>query len=307
MIKYAVKMLKNKFFPLIYPEGTELESGQYILVQTEKGEEAVRVFLVNSEIAKHWEKYKPQPLNLVRVMSKEDIARLDDIKKEEYIAFNKCKSLVSKHRLLMNLVQARYTFDMRKITFYYTAQERVDFRELLKDLTQTFKRVRIDLRHIGVRDETSIVEGNGLCGKPFCCCSWLRKFDSINIKLAKDQGMPITPGKISGTCGRLLCCLNYEYKDYIDAAKEMPPVGCGVMTADGLGRVCSINFLNEKISVKLEDGKIKDYPKDELEMVDTKVDIDIDNIGITYPVDENDAKIDIRKLEDDRNSTTGNV
>ena len=307
MIKYAVKMLKNKFYPLVYPEGTELESGQYILVKTEKGEEAVRVFLVNSEIAKHWEKFKPQPLNLVRVMSKEDIAKLDEIKKEEYIAFNKCKALVAKHKLSMNLVQSRYTFDMRKITFYYTAQERVDFRELLKDLTQTFKRVRIDLRHIGVRDETSIVEGNGLCGKPFCCCSWLRKFDSINIKLAKDQGMPITPGKISGTCGRLLCCLNYEYKDYIDAAKEMPPVGCGVMTADGLGRVCSINFLSEKISVKLEDGKIKDYPKDELEMVDTKVDIDIENVGLTYPMDENDAKIDIRKLEDDRNSTTGNV
>ena len=119
--------------------------------------------------------------------------------------------------------------------------------------------------------------------------------------------MPITPGKISGTCGRLLCCLNYEYKDYISAAKEMPPVGCGVMTADGLGRICSINFLNEKISVKLEDGKIKDYPKTELEMVDTKVDIDIDDVRITYPIDENDAKIDIRKLEDDRNSTTGNV
>lgn len=307
MIKFAVKMLKNKFYPLVYPEGVELESGQYVLVQTEKGEEAVKAFLVNTEIAKHWEKYKPEPLNLIRVMNKEDVARLDDIKKEEYIAFNKCKNLVANHKLQMNLVQARYTFDMRKITFYYTAQERVDFRELLKDLTQTFKRTRIDLRHIGVRDETSIVEGNGLCGKPFCCCSWLRKFDSINIKLAKDQGMPITPGKISGTCGRLLCCLNYEYKDYIEAAKEMPPVGCGVMTADGLGRVCSINFLNEKISVKLEDGKIKDYPKTELEMVDTKVDIDIDNIGITYPMDENDAKIDIRKLEDDRNSTTGNV
>lgn len=307
MIKFAVKMLKNKFYPLTYSEGIELESGQYVLVQTEKGEEAVRVFLVNSEIAKHWEKYKPEPLPLIRVMSKEDIARLDDIKKEEYIAFNKCKNLVATHKLQMNLVQARYTFDMKKVTFYYTAQERVDFRGLLKDLTQTFKRTRIDLRHIGVRDETSIVEGNGLCGKPFCCCSWLRKFDSINIKLAKDQGMPITPGKISGTCGRLLCCLNYEYKDYIAAAKEMPPVGCGVMTADGLGRVCSINFLNEKISVKLEDGKIKDYPKDELEMVDTKVDIDIDDVRLVYPIDENDAKIDIRKLEDDRNSTTGNV
>ena len=307
MIKFAVKMLKNKFYPLTYPEGVELESGQYVLVQTEKGEEAVKAFLVNSEIAKHWEKYKPEPLSLIRVMNDEDIARLEDIKKEEYIAFNKCKNLVQNHKLQMNLVQARYTFDMRKITFYYTAQERVDFRELLKDLTQTFKRTRIDLRHIGVRDETSIVEGNGLCGKPFCCCSWLRKFDSINIKLAKDQGMPITPGKISGTCGRLLCCLNYEYKDYIEAAKEMPPVGCGVMTADGLGRVCNINFLSEKISVKLEDGKIKDYPKDELEMVDTKVDIDIDDVRITYPIDENDAKIDIRKLEDDRNSTTGNV
>lgn len=307
MIKFAVKMLKNKFYPLDYPEGTELENGQYVLVQTEKGEEAVKVFLVNSEIAKHWEKYKPESLPLIRIMNKEDISRLEEIKKEEYIAFNKCKNLVANHKLQMNLVQTRYTFDMRKVTFYYTAQERVDFRGLLKDLTQTFKRTRIDLRHIGVRDETSIVEGNGLCGKPFCCCSWLRKFDSINIKLAKDQGMPITPGKISGTCGRLLCCLNYEYKDYIAAAKEMPPVGCGVMTADGLGRVCSINFLNEKISVKLEDGKIKDYPKTELEMVDTKVDIDIDDVRITYPIDENDAKIDIRKLEDDRNSTTGNV
>lgn len=307
MIKYAVKMLKNRFYPLDYPGEMKLENGQYVLVRTEKGEEAVRVFVVNSEIAAHWEKYKPESVPLVRVMSKEDVAQLDEIKKEEYIAFNKCKELVAKHNLSMNLVQTRYTFDRKKITFYYTAQERVDFRELLKDLTQTFKRVRIDLRHIGVRDETSIVEGNGLCGMPFCCCSWLRKFDSINIKLAKDQGMPITPGKISGTCGRLLCCLNYEYKDYIAAAKEMPPVGCGVMTADGLGRVCSINFLSEKLSVKLEDGKIKDYRKNEVEMVDTKVDIDIDIDILTYPIDENDAKIDIRKLEDDKNSTTGNV
>ena len=121
----------------------------------------------------------------------------------------------------------------KKITFYYTASERVDFRELLKDLTQVFKRVRIDLRHIGVRDETSIMEGTGICGRPFCCCSFLRKFESINIKLAKDQGMPIAPGKISGTCGRLLCCLNYEYSNYIEAAKDMPPLGSSVMTPEG--------------------------------------------------------------------------
>ena len=307
MIKYAVKMLKNKFYPLDCPEGIKLENGQYILVRTEKGEEAVKVEVVCPKIAQHWEKYKPESLPIVRIMTKEDIAELDNIAKEEYIAFNKCKELVAKHKLIMNLVQAKYTFDRKKITFYYTAQERVDFRELLKDLTQTFKRVRIDLRHIGVRDETSIVEGNGLCGKPFCCCSWLRKFDSINIKLAKDQGMPITPGKISGTCGRLLCCLNYEYKDYIEAAKAMPPVGSGVMTADGLGRICSINFISGKISVKHEDGKIKDYEKSELEVVDTKVDIDIDNVPNMYQVEETVSKNDIKKLEDDRNSSTGNV
>ncbi|MBS6554190.1 MAG: stage 0 sporulation protein, partial [Clostridium sp.] len=180
-------------------------------------------------------------------------------------------------------------------------------RGLLKDLTQVFKRVRIDLRHIGVRDETSLLEGNGLCGRPFCCCTFLRKFDSINIKLAKDQGMPITPGKISGTCGRLLCCLNYEYKNYIDAAKDMPPIGSGVMTPDGLGRVCSLHFLSNEIAVKTEDGKIKNFKKEEIEMVDGDVNIEIDIQDTTVYQEQSDYNVDIKQLEDDRNSSTGNV
>lgn len=304
-MKYAVRLLKNTFHPLQVPETLELEHGQMVLVRTEKGEEALKAFLVNHEIAQQWEKSQPEALPVVRTLSQRDMQTLDEIKQEETESFYKCQELIKKHNLTMNLVQCRITFDRRKITFYYTATERVDFRELLKDLTQTFKRVRIDLRHIGVRDETSIVEGNGICGRPFCCCSFLRKFESINVKLAKDQGMPITPGKISGTCGRLLCCLNYEYSNYIEAAKDMPPVGSSVMTPDGLGKVFSLQFLNAKVSVKLEDGKIKEYKKNELEMVDAEVNIEIDIPVVTYP--EENEHVDISQLEDDKNSSTGNV
>lgn len=306
-MKYAVRLVKNTFHPLQVPESLTLEHGQMILVRTEKGEEALKVFAVSPEISKQWEKFKPEALPAIRVLSQRDLQTLDEIKKEEVESFTKCQELVTQHRLGMNLVQCRITFDRKKITFYYTASERIDFRELLKDLTQVFKRVRIDLRHIGVRDETSIMEGTGICGRPFCCCSFLRKFESINIKLAKDQGMPIAPGKISGTCGRLLCCLNYEYSNYIEAAKDMPPVGSSVMTPDGLGKVFSLQFLNSNVSVKLEEGKIKAYSKEEIEMVDAEVNVELDNIptAVTYP--EETEGIDIKQLEDDKNSSTGNV
>ena len=232
---------------------------------------------------------------------------MEDIKKEEVEAFFKCQALVRQHKLAMNLVQCRITFDRRKITFYYTAPERVDFRALLKDLTQTFTRVRIDLRHIGVRDETSILEGVGICGQPFCCSSFLRKFATINVKLAKDQGMPIAPGKISGTCGRLLCCLTYEYSNYIDAAKGMPPIGSSVMTTEGLGKVCYLQFMSGKVAVKLEDGKTKEFDKADIEMVDADVNVEIDVPVINNYAEEDSSNIDIRQLEDDRNSSTGNI
>lgn len=312
MIKYAVKYLKNTFYPVKgVPEGLEIENGALILVRTEKGEEVLKSFLVNREVAQKFEKSDktPEPFEFIRVMTQEDMMILDDLKREEVTSFFKCKDLVKKHNLNMNLVQCRITFDRRKISFYYTAPERVDFRELLKDLTQVFKRMRIDLRHIGVRDESSIMDGTGICGKPFCCSSYLRKFESINVKLAKDQGMPITPSKISGTCGRLLCCLTYEYSNYLEAAKGMPPVGSSVMSPAGLGKVCFIQFLNNTVAVKFEDGKIKEFVKDEIEMVDADVNVDIEDNRINnYSAGEEkvDAK-QLRQLEDDRNSSTGNV
>ena len=307
-MRFAVKYLKNTFYPLKVPDSIRLTDGQMVLVRTEKGEEALKAFVVNSKVSKQWEskKNKPEPLTVIRPLSQRDLQVLDDIKKEEISSFFKCQALVKQHKLNMNLVQCRITFDKRKITFYYTAPERVDFRGLLKDLTQVFTRVRIDLRHIGVRDETSIIDGVGVCGRPFCCASYLRKFAQINVKLAKDQGVPITPGKISGTCGRLLCCLTYEYSNYIDAAKGMPPVGSSVMTPDGLGKVYFLQFLKGTVAVKMEDGKTKEFPKNDIEMVDADVNVELDlssNIN-TYTDDSN---IDIRQLEDDKNSSTGNV
>lgn len=309
-MKYAVRYLKNTFYPLNVPENVRVEEGQLVLVRTDKGEEALKVELVNPEISKLWEhsKNKPMPLQLIRVLSQRDLQTLDDIKKEEVSSYFKCQSLIKHHKLVMNLVQCRITFDRRKITFYYTAPERVDFRALLKDLTQVFTRVRIDLRHIGVRDETSILDGVGICGRPFCCSSFLRKFATINVKLAKDQGMPIAPGKISGTCGRLLCCLTYEYANYIDAAKGMPPIGSSVMTSEGLGKVCYLQFMNGTVAVKMEDGKIKEFPKSDIEMVDADVNVEIDVPAINNAyAEENESSIDIKQLEDDRNSSTGNV
>ena len=310
MIKYAVKYLKNVFVPLKgINDDLDIDS-KLVLVRTEKGEEVLKAFLVNKEISQRFEASQktPEAFEFIRVMTQEDMMIYEDIKKEEVTSFFKCKELVKKHNLLMNLVQCRLTFDRRKISFYYTAPERVDFRELLKDLTQVFKRMRIDLRHIGVRDESSIMDGTGICGKPFCCSSYLRKFESINVKLAKDQGMPIAPSKISGTCGRLLCCLTYEYSNYIEAAKGMPPVGSTVMTPLGLGKVCFIQFLNNTVAVKFEDGKIKEFEKTEIEMVDANINVEIDDSRITsYAADENiDAK-QLKQLEDDKNSTTGNV
>ena len=286
----------------------KIEDGQIVLVRTDKGEEALKAFIVNSKVSECWQnsKSKPEVFPVIRVLSQRDLQTFDDIKKEEVESFFKCQALVKQHKLNMNLVQCRITFDKRKITFYYTAPERVDFRALLKDLTQVFTRVRIDLRHIGVRDETSIMQGCGVCGKPFCCCTYLRKFGSINVKLAKDQGMPIAPGKISGTCGRLLCCLNYEYSNYLDAAKGMPPIGSAVLTPDGLGKVCNLHFMCGKVSVKLEDGKTKEFLKGDIEMVDADVNVEID-LPVMNSYTEDTEGIDIRQLEDDRNSSTGNV
>ena len=306
-MKYAVRTIKNQFHPLKIDDSANIKQGEYVIVRTDKGEEVFRVFIVNEKIQKIWEKYQPEALSVVRIMTDEDFKLYDEQKELEIKAFYKCRDLALKRGLVMKFTQARYTFDRKKITFYYTAPERVDFRELLKDLTREFPRVRIDLRHIGVRDETSIIQGQGVCGQDYCCCRFLKKFEQVNTKLAKDQGIPIAPGKITGACGRLLCCLNYEYSNYIEAAKDMPPVGSSVMTPDGLGKVCALHFLNNSIQVKLEDGKIKDYQKNEIEVVEADVDVDIDIPQQNLSYDDDSKDIDLKSLEDDRNSSTGNI
>lgn len=306
-MKFAVRIIKNTFHPLKVPDGANLHHGQKVLVRTEKGEEVFSVFIVNSQIMQQWQKFKPEALPLIRTINENDRAALEEQKKLEVEAFFKCKALVEKRGLVMNLVQTRYTFDRKKVTFYYTAPERVDFRELLKDLTQEFKRVRIDLRHIGVRDETSILGGQGVCGQDYCCCRFLKKFESVNTKLARDQGIPMTPGKITGACGRLLCCLNYEYPIYLEAAKTLPPIGSGVMTPDGVAKVFSLNFLKKTVSVKLEDGKIKEYSKDDIEMIDQEVNIEIDPSQNALNYHEEGETVDLKSLDNDKNSSTGNI
>ena len=305
-MKFAVRLIKNTFHPLKVQDDVNLSRDQLIIVRTEKGEEVHRVIIVNDEIAKHWQKYKPEALSVVRVMTDEDLNTYKEQKELEVKALLKCREFAEKRKLVMNLTKACYTFDRKKITFYYTAPERVDFRELLKDLTQEFKRVRIDLRHIGVRDATALLQGQGICGQNYCCCSFLKNFDFVSTKLAKDQNIPLTPGKITGACGRLLCCLNYEYSNYIEIAKMLPPVGSGIMTPDGVAKVASICFLKQKVSAKLEDGKIKEYSKDEIEMLDQEVNIEIEQTEnlLNYNEEEN---IDLKTLDNDKNSTTGNI
>ena len=294
-MKYAVRLLKNIFAPLDVPQGIELEHGQQVLVLTDKGEEVFKVFVVNSEISELWKKLKPVNVKFIRALNKQDLEKLRNIQNEEIESKLKCAALVQKHKLNMSLTQCRITFDRKKITFFYTAPERVDFRELLKSLTQTFRRMRIDLKHIGVRDETAILEGTGVCGRELCCASFMRKFEPTSVKLAKDQGCPVAPGKISGLCGRLLCCLNYEYDNYIEAAKGMPPVGSSVMTPDGIGKVFALKFLTGEVSVKFEDGKVKNFEKSNVEVIDAYVNIDITVEKNSY-LDEED--FDFKQLED---------
>lgn len=311
-MKFAVRIVKNSYRPLKVSENLlpKLSVGQMVLVCTDKGEEAFKLIAVNDEIAKIFEEKKVEALPLVRIMNDNDIKALEELKLLEVQALHKCRALVERRKLDMNLTQVRYTFDRKKITFYYTAPGRVDFRELLKDLTQEFKRVRIDLRHIGVRDETSILQGEGVCGNNYCCCRFLKKFENINTKIASEQGIPMTPSKITGACGRLLCCLNYEYPNYIEAAKCLPPIGSGVMTPDGVGKVCQLNFLQKKVSVKLEDGKIKEFKRCNIDMIDQEVNIEIEaqKNPLTYTDGEEPVDMKaIKALEDDRNSSTGNV
>lgn len=231
------------------PDSTPLKVGDYVIVETARGIECGQVAMANRNID---DKDIVHPLKkMLRKANEEDLAILEENKKKEKQAFELCEQKIAQHGLNMKLVDVEYTLDNNKILFYFTADGRVDFRALVKDLASVF-RTRIELRQIGVRDEAKMLGGIGVCGRPFCCSSFLGEFQPVSIKMAKEQGLSLSPVKISGTCGRLMCCLKYEQDAYTDLLKKTPKVGAIVNTPDGKGVVVEQNLLTGVLRVALD-------------------------------------------------------
>ncbi len=239
------------------PQGQAYTTGQYVIVETVRGTEAGRVVIAPKKLA---ESDLTDPLKpVLRLASEDELRMMLSFKSKEKDALVQCARHVVQHNLPMKLVEAEYTFDGSRLTFYFTADERVDFRALVRDLAATF-RTRIELRQIGARDQAKLQGGIGMCGKTLCCSSWITDFGVVSIKMAKEQDLPLNPSKISGVCGRLLCCLSYENDNYVQAKQAMPQVGTMLNTPSGLGKVVSINVPKEYVEVMLESGVIIQVP-----------------------------------------------
>ena len=248
------------------PAECDMKVGTHVIVETARGVEYGTVMIAPREVA---DDKVVQPLkSVIRVATKEDEKQERRNKEKEKDAFKICLEKIAKHKLEMKLVEAEYTFDNNKLLFYFTADGRIDFRELVKDLAAVFK-TRIELRQIGVRDETKILGGVGICGRPLCCHSYLSEFIPVSIKMAKEQNLSLNPTKISGVCGRLMCCLKYEEETYEDLNSHLPSVGDYVTTDDGLkGEVHSVSVLRQQVKVVVTVGRdekeIRDYRVDQL-------------------------------------------
>ena len=248
------------------PGKYEIKSGQHVIVETARGIEYGYVVLGTREVE---DGKVVQPLkSVIRMATKEDEAVEEANKKKEKDAFKVCLEKIRKHNLEMKLIDVEYTFDNNKILFYFTADGRIDFRELVNDLAAVFK-TRIELRQVGVRDETKIVGGIGICGRPLCCHSYLSEFIPVSIKMAKEQNLSLNPTKISGVCGRLMCCLKNEEETYEYLNSKLPNVGDYVTTDDGLkGEVHSVNVLRQTVKVIVvvdkDEKEIRDYKVDQL-------------------------------------------
>src|SRR5436190_16980778 len=233
------------------PQGQTFSTSQYVIVETVRGIEAGRVVIASKKVA---ESDLTDPLKpVLRLATEDELRMMLSFKNKEKEALVRCAERVIQHNLPMKLVESEYTFDGSRLTFYFTADERVDFRGLVRDLAATF-RTRIELRQIGARDQAKLQGGLGPCGKTLCCSSWITEFGVISIKMAKEQGLPLNPSKISGVCGRLLCCLSYENDNYIQAKQSMPQIGAMLNTPSGPGKVDSVNVPQESVEVMLESG-----------------------------------------------------
>lgn len=247
------------FDPVEHP----VEKDQHVIVETARGIEYGKVVIGQKQVG---EEDVVLPLKrVIRIANDSDAQVVDENRNAATGAFTTCIEKIQHHQLRMKLVDVEFTFDRNKIIFYFTAEGRVDFRELVKDLASVF-RTRIELRQIGVRDEAKMLGGIGPCGRVLCCSSWLGDFEPVSIKMAKDQNLSLNPTKISGLCGRLMCCLKYEHDNYESVREELPTVGKMVVTSMGEGKVTGINASTKTVFVQLFDvpGKAKELSLDEV-------------------------------------------
>jgi cell fate regulator YaaT (PSP1 superfamily) len=233
------------------PQNMVFAKGEWVIVETVRGPELGRVATPIEDIPQNqfFGELKP----VLRSAMQQDFDQLHHLQQYEEEALSICTEKVAEHKLAMNLIKAEYNFDGSRLTFYFTADRRVDFRALVRDLARTF-RTRIELRQIGPRDEAKLLGGVGPCGRLLCCATFLPDFARVSIKMAKDQDLPLNPTKISGVCGRLLCCLSYEHEQYLDIKAELPKVGDWVRTPDGPGDVVAVNVVKETVTVELTNG-----------------------------------------------------
>ena len=246
------------------PGYIQLNLKDKVVVETTMGEDVGEVVINKRQIPD--DKVSTELKRIVRLANNRDLKRVEDNKIKEQKAMKVCKEKIKKHKLDMNLVDVEYKFDNSKIIFYFTADGRVDFRELVKDLAAIYK-TRIELRQIGVRDEAKTICGLGPCGRKLCCSSWLGDFQPVSIKMAKDQSLSLNPTKISGICGRLFCCLKYEHDVYAEAIDAMPVVGALVKVDEAKGKVIEVNPLLEQVRIEFNDKTIKVCHKDEVKVL----------------------------------------
>lgn len=262
------------------PAGLKVNIGDHVIVETVRGVECGEIAIDNREVN---EEELVKPLKpIIRVANEDDMAVVKMHKRKEEDAFEICLRKIEAHKLDMKLIDVEYTFDGSKILFYFTSDGRVDFRELVKDLASVF-RIRIELRQIGVRDESKMKGGLGTCGRPFCCNSFLGDFQPVSIKMAKEQGLSLNPTKISGTCGRLMCCLKYEQDSYEHLLRVTPKVGAIVETNEGKGTVVEANILKGELKIKLDrrpDAAPATFDRHDVKLIkDKKITVDKDEFA----------------------------
>ena len=263
---YSVIGVRFKRAGKIYyfdPNDLDVAQDQYVIVETARGVEYGKVVIGRKEVD---DADVVLPLKkVIRIAGEADARIVEENRAAARDAFGTCAAKIKEHKLGMKLIDVEYTFDRNKIIFYFTADGRVDFRELVKDLASVF-RTRIELRQIGVRDEAKILGGIGPCGRPLCCSTWLGDFEPVSIKMAKDQNLSLNPTKISGLCGRLMCCLKFEYDNYESGKSELPKVGTLVMTSMGPGKVVGLKIDDHKVQVQLfeHNNKVMDMSPDDV-------------------------------------------